>query len=862
MAEAIDLPAPQRAAWLDAQCAGDDALRREVQLLLEADAAAEGFLDLSALAETGAARAVADAARGSPALAADRRVGAYRILRELGHGGMGVVYLASRADDAFEKHVAVKVVRGGSGSDVAERRFRDERRILATLDHPHIARLLDGGTTDDGLSYLVMEYVDGVPIDVHCETGALPLAPRLRLFQRVCAAVQYAHQRLVIHRDIKARNILVMEDGTPKLLDFGIAKLTGPDADTEAQTQTGLRAFTLENASPEQVRGEPMTVASDVYALGVLLYRLVTGDRPYAQGAANDAVLIRAICEEAPVRPSLAARGRGVVVDAELDWVILKALRKEPERRYESVERLADDVRRLLEGLPVHAAPDSRAYRARKFVSRHRWGVAASVLLAASLVGGIVATTWQARRADAQRALAEERLQSARRLANAMIFELNDALESGVTGARALLLQRATEQLDALSADAPEDPVLGEELATAYHRLGDLQGLGGSANIGDRVAGRASHGKGLAVSRALVARAPDDAEARARLVSSLMRAVSFEDEVEPSFRYANEAVSMADALSRARPKELRFTRLRAAAHYTLGTQYRAIRENARALESFERATPLYQEVFDVAPNAEVRRSLALCRKRLGAILVDFGQYQRALDHLRQAVELDTVSLSESPRNVARRRDLSTSNTQLGFALGHTEDLAGALAAYERALAIREELLAEDPTNTQARSDLAVALWYVGELESRGRRYNQAIATLQRAAALKEAATYTGDDMPARIATVLSDAYEGAERWSDALSTRRKALSLQRAYLAAQPQNKKLHAEVVRGAVRLSGTLIGLGRRQPTRRTALALEACRELEGVRDIPLGEEPDHVQLATSRREALAGCAPPAAD
>jgi predicted Ser/Thr protein kinase len=443
-ADALEIPDAERDAWLADACGGDDALRREVESLLAADADAAHFLATPTQPRVHSADLEPAAAPAGTPLEANRRVGSYRVVRELGHGGMGVVYLAARDDDAFDKLVAVKVMRGWLSSETLERRFSDERRILARLEHPHIARLLDGGTTADGLPYLVMEYVEGVPIDEYCAHQALPLRDRLRLFQRVCAAVQYAHQRLVIHRDIKPSNILVTPDGTPKLLDFGIARLVDGDG-TASGTLTALRAFTPDYASPEQVRGEPMTLASDVYGLGVLLFELVTGVRPFR--ASSDVSLLRAICDGSPARPAEAARtGTGLPVGAELEWVILEALRKEPARRYQSVQALSDDVGRLLKGLPVSAAPDSLAYRTSKFVGRNWLAVAAGVLLAVSLTAGVVATWWQTRRADAARALAEERLQSTRRLANAMVFEVNDALEAGSTSARALLLQRASEQ--------------------------------------------------------------------------------------------------------------------------------------------------------------------------------------------------------------------------------------------------------------------------------------------------------------------------------------------------------------------------------------------------------------------------------
>jgi serine/threonine protein kinase len=365
-----------------------------------------------------------------------RRIGSYQILREIGRGGMGAVYLASRVDDVFRKQVAIKILPASLGSAEVIRRFRQEREILASLDHPNITRLIDGGSTDEGLPYFVMEYVEGQPIDQYCDQRKLSVSDRLRLFGNVCAAVQYAHQNLIVHRDLKPRNILVTSDGTAKLLDFGIAKLLRADSDQNSvavtETRSGIRVMTPEYASPEQVKGEPITTASDTYSLGVVLYELLTRRRPYRIGSHILHEVVRAICEEEPTRPSTAisqamersATGAGTAdsltperigevcegntarlkrrLKGDLDNILLKSLRKEPNRRYSSVEQFSEDIRRHLEGLPVGARKDTFSYRAGKFLRRNKWPVAAVALLALSLVTGIASLYWQASMARAQ----------------------------------------------------------------------------------------------------------------------------------------------------------------------------------------------------------------------------------------------------------------------------------------------------------------------------------------------------------------------------------------------------------------------------------------------------------------------------
>ncbi len=397
---ALDVPAPERGRWLDGACAGDASLRDEVrELLASADDTHISLHDVVA-GEAG------EVARQATASAVGRRLGPYRLRELLGEGGMGAVYLADRDDAQFARQVAIKILPRALGSPQAVARFRDERQILATLDHEHIVRLLDGGT-DEELPYLVMEHIEGQPITAYARARGLSVRARIELVRDVCAALQYAHQNLIVHRDIKPSNILIDAAGTAKLLDFGIAKLLAPTVgiEREAQTRTGHLLFTPEYASPEQARGDAVTTATDVYSVGAVLYELVTGTSPHALGKSMIENL-RVICEVEPVRPSAVApdeRRRELAGD--LDNIILKALEKDPVKRYASIEQLSDDLRRFLDGLPVHAREATLAYRVRKFVGRNRVAMAAVTAVAAALVAAAVISLAQARRAD--RAAAE-----------------------------------------------------------------------------------------------------------------------------------------------------------------------------------------------------------------------------------------------------------------------------------------------------------------------------------------------------------------------------------------------------------------------------------------------------------------------
>jgi serine/threonine-protein kinase len=414
--EALELPIDRRRAWLERVARDDPALGERVERLLAADAAAGDFLDDGAEAWLRDGRATLAHRDEGSTLDADARVGPYRVIHELGRGGMGIVYRAERADGEFDQIVALKLMRRGLDSDDTTVRFRRERQILAQLDHPSIARLLDGGLHADGRPYFAMELVEGEPITTYCDRRGLSIDARVRLFCRVCDAVQYAHGRLIVHRDLKPANIFVTAAGDLKLLDFGIAKLLA-DADEDATqlTRTGLRALTPAYAAPEQARGEPVSTATDVYALGVILCELLTGRRPSASASEverpalaaeptkpshvvtlphrHDAPSIDEIAHTRGVTPrALAARLAG-----DLDAIVLKALRREPQHRYLGAGALADDLDRFLQGRPVAARPDGRRYRAGKFVRRHRVGIAVAVSLAISLVAGLAATAWQAR---------------------------------------------------------------------------------------------------------------------------------------------------------------------------------------------------------------------------------------------------------------------------------------------------------------------------------------------------------------------------------------------------------------------------------------------------------------------------------
>jgi len=721
--EAIALPLAERAAFLKGACDGDSELQVEVESLLSShEQAATGFLNTPAIdLRTGPVQA---------STRVGRRIGAYDIIEEIGHGGMGEVYRAGRADGQYEKEVAIKLVRGGYDTASVLDRFRHERQILASLDHPNIARLLDGGTTEEGIPYLVMELIEGTPIDQYCDVQKLTVTERLRLFLQVCSAVQYAHQRLVIHRDIKPGNILVTKEGVPKLLDFGIAKILDPAAN--AQT-TVASPMTPEFASPEQIRGAAITTATDVYSLGVVLYLLMTGSSPYPQDTRSAHKLATAICDAEPVRPStvvLSLQSAGASPAApigdsfegsvtklsrrlagDLDDIVLMALRKEPERRYASVEQFAEDIRRHLEGLAVTAGPDSWRYRAGKFAIRHKLGVAATAITLLAVLGGVAATVREARIAAANERRAEQRFNDVRTLANSLMFEIHDAIRDlpGSTSARRLLVTRALEYLDRLSEQSKGDVSLQKELAAAYERVGDVLGYPYAANLGDKPGALQSYRKALAIRQPLAAVYPNDVPLQRDLVGNYFRVAQV---LESNGNFAEALDAMRTALPTAR-------RITAGSHdpvladqfaggyyFTAGIQVQT-GDLAAALENYQRSASIRDEALQANPDSFFLRT-HLAADYAG--IAKCAEQERDLPNAVQmqakaAVILDEVSKS-NPSNAMLREYLGEATNRLATYRKEQGGAAAALQTYRKAHEIFRDLRTEDPKNSLAESNFA------------------------------------------------------------------------------------------------------------------------------------------------------------
>ena len=823
--EAVELDDRTRQLYLAAACADDAALRREVELMLAADEAAPAFLESSPF----------DQVRNEQALTSDEmpaggRLGPYRLLRQIGHGGMGTVWLAERDDAQFRQQVAIKIIRRGMDTEDILRRFRTERQILATLNHPNIARLLDGGSTPDGRPYYVMEYIAGRSIDEYCAELELSVPERLHLFRSVCAAVSYAHQRLVIHRDLKPSNMLVTDDGTVKLLDFGIARLLTPESADLTVTATRYGIMTPAYASPEQASGEQVTTASDVYSLGVVLYELLTGQRPYQFTTTRPDEIVRVICEQEPELPSRIRKpeagmrksevgsrksvvgrrkaederqraassehkteGSGQKTEArehgmhelmirllppsffrlltpdfrlptsdfrlpttalrgDLDNIVLMALRKDAQRRYASVEQLAEDIHRYLNGQPVLARPDTIGYRFTKFVQRNKVIVTAALIVLISLCSGIVMTWRQAQIARRERALAERRFAEVRELANSFVFKYHDAIAGlpGATRVREMMMKDAIAYLDRLAQEADSNPKLQLELASAWIRIGDVQGQPYRGNLGDTQGALRSYQNALQLSEALARRDPYSPEIQQTLslaLDSIGILQTRSGQLAAALSVLHRAASIRERLQQRFPAQSHYTRLLAASYLHLGDAVlrtgRTVNGQSapeQSLAYFQQSQNLRAWLFAGHPDdLNLARDLAISHQRTGNVLYKIGaagSYQQslaaALAQHKQAQAIFERIAAAAPGDAQARRDVVDQYLMKAEAQARAGDVDGALADCRRAIMIFAEMSAADATNVELRRDLATAWYIAGAVANDAGRIQTGIGSMEQA----------------------------------------------------------------------------------------------------------------------------------
>ncbi len=704
---AIELPEERQGDYIKESCGDDASLYLQVQELLEAHRKANTFIEHPAI-------------HGFPTDWPDGLIGAqfgaYKLVERIGEGGMGAVYRAERSDGQFTQQVAVKLVRPGLGSQELLRRLRGERQILASLNHKNIARLLDGGVSADGQPFVVMEYIRGTRITEYCEKLALTNEQRLRLFQEICSAVSYAHQHLIVHRDIKPGNILVAEDGAPKLLDFGIAKILGPpSASGDDRTLTQLNPLTPDYASPEQLRGEAITTATDVYSLGVLLYELLTSQKPYKLKDKTPLEAMKLVCDTDPERPSTVvssqrtAKGQSVRADisSDLDAIVLKAMRKEPAQRYASVDKLSEDIGNFLAARPVSAQQGSWRYVAGKFVRRHRIGVLMSAALALLLAIGVSAVLWEAHVAQVERARAERRFNEVRKLANSLIFEVHDGVVNlpGSTPVRKLIVQRAAEYLDSLSKEATGDSGLQIELANAYIRLAQVQGSMNAANLGDLPEAEQTYRKAQLLLQSVLSKEPlrDDA---GLLLAHCDRYLAYvylgRSRQAEAVKTAQTALAVSQGLASRHATDDTYIEALGDAWYALADVH-SRSDDAATPEDRAKSLAIYEQLLARHPDdRNLQRDLARAEKTTGAYLASHGSVPQAPWHYQKALELDEKRVKADPQNAQAQLDVTFDLSQIGDYHYRTATRNLALRNYQQVLEIRQRLAEADPNNIQLR----------------------------------------------------------------------------------------------------------------------------------------------------------------
>ncbi len=775
--EALDLRPGDRAPFLDVECNGESALRDEVESLLAASEDAGEFMDrpaeLFALAEIGSEMPpLFDTLLGT-------RIGPYEIVSIVGQGGMGTVYRATRADEGYHKAVAIKLLHRDLDHGSTLQRFRVERQILASLDHPNITRLLDGGATADGRPYFVLEYIDGQTLSAYVEAKNPSLRDRLELFRLICSAVQSAHQKLVVHRDLKPANILVTSEGVPKLLDFGIAKLLDADASGE-QTATGMQLMTPAYASPEQVRGELISTASDIYSLGVVLFELLTGSKPLKLPTGDPLAVARIVCTEMPTKPS----ALNPALAGDLDNIILKALAKEPERRFVSAAELSEDIRRYLDGRPIGARPDTLRYRTGKFVRRHPGGLAAVALILVSIAVGIFSTLRETQRAQA-------RFNDVRELSNSVLFEIHDAIQDlpGSTPARELLLSRALRFLDKLAAEPGNDIALQKELAAGYVRLGTVQGSTGTANLGMTLAAQTSYEKALALRKSIAAAVPDDVGAQRDLASAhdlVGSSLEEQGKGKEGQPHLNAAFQLRLALVNQYPADL------AQSYFSRGLTQVSAANFEGALQEFKRAQTLWDRAA-ATDSRRFRRATSIVHKRIGGILVRLNRLDEAQPEYETALAIDKNRLAEAPADTEIKLDMSYALSDLALIWLRRNQFGKALDYAQQMRAIREEVVKADPRNERARSAMAGAYSRVANILWKTGAKAESAAAYEKALAIREALLQSSPQVVAEQAQVaelraeLGAAYLALGQPAKARGSLTRAIELLTQVQAAWPQ---------------------------------------------------------------------------
>jgi non-specific serine/threonine protein kinase/serine/threonine-protein kinase len=843
----LERPLSERAAHLNQSCGADGKLLDEVKSLLAFETPKEKDIfensQLSSLFN-GELNNESGGFIG-------KQIGKYRIKSELGAGGMGVVFLAERVGGDFEQKVAVKFLRHFFSASALQR-FLLERKILARLQHRFIAQLIDGGTTAEGTPYLVMEYIEGKAITRFADEQKLSVNERIELFCKVCSAVSFAHQNSIVHRDLKPENILITGEGIPKLLDFGIAKLLS-ESDVKA-TVTEQQAFTPEYASPEQIKGEMITTASDVYVLGIILYELLSGYRPFQfTNTDNHKEIWHVVNRSEPPKPSESAKENPKsggsskfkvqssksenqnqkskspnpkskiqnpkLLRGDLDNIVLKALKREPERRYKSVEELTEDLRRFQEGLPIKARPDTFFYRARKFAGRHRWAIAAAGLVVLSLSIGLMTTVQQSRRAERERLRAEQRAENLRNISKSLVFDVHDAIRnlSGSLPAREILLERAVEQLQFLAQDAEDNPDLQDDLAQAYFNVGEMQQAAGNVRESEEY-----HRRAVAIYEKLTIENPQNPNylrGLARGYGFLANVAYLRGESGKSSELYAQVPPIFEKLVAENPNDAKdFPDLwNAYSNYAISLI--KLGKTNEALVVCRKALPIAEQLNQTENPAPDNRQILYHTKGLIAFAYGSpGNYQESIGVLKEVISDAEKLHGEFPEDTRFQYDLWAFYRRLGIAFDESGNFSEAIFNLEKSLVLIEDLMKSSLKDAGYKRNTSITLSALGQAFLNHQESQKALPYLLRSREMSESLLNNDSGNGETIADLaliygsLGAALTKTGKLDEALLNQEKSLEFFNRSLAKSPDNIELKRSFAEVAEQTAKTYIQLAKR--------------------------------------------------